>query len=597
MPAGVSFPEMLALKYGCGEKDYFACNSDLSITNDVQTVLRWDLKTMGLYTCVPKDATLAVKCQGPSDVTTCGTLGTPCEAPQRISVSPFKICYNAGEELRPGVDEQLWQRSFGQKPENKTCEVCFMMSVADKPFFIDFDSEWPDPREKGKKGIGTPFSGKEYKLAVGEEVRIQLLAAASNQGQKVTISVLGEPGAPSGSYMTPMVEFAYPKVTYNQAFLRDFVFVPLQGQQGKQYAVCFQGFDGNLMASPKKCFSIEVLAATIFWTQSAPCPNPTVSNGLNVCPPDGHLLKVTVNCKYEIMLVAKAERYSVQVRQQRLPTCKACGYGLTVEPCSSTSKGIPCCGNGLCDGAENGASCAEDCLPDLESITQEQTGSQENAWTTKVRYTWYPMHSNTHQGAEGRRLLRCFEGVTNNGEENKEEYSNKVVEMERTLESAPSFCIVIDVQRCSYCVSSNYATLKSLSTTFFLNMEWLRIYNRSHLVSNVCEWEWCVFWCFVLRGLTREEGRYLRACACLCPISTIQLFAALLPTPVPPPHAECRECLYVRCICLLIWYPLHSNPGILDPDGLIDSEVIKIGPSYVVNISLHFLPLPRSNRV
>lgn len=110
MPAGVSFPEMLALKYGCGEKDYFECNSDMSITNDVQTVLRWDLKTMGLYTCLPKGATLAIKCNGLSDVTTCGTLGTPCEAPQRISVSPFKICYNACEELRPGVDvaAQRW---------------------------------------------------------------------------------------------------------------------------------------------------------------------------------------------------------------------------------------------------------------------------------------------------------------------------------------------------------------------------------------------------------------------------------------------------------------------------------------------------------
>ena len=36
-------------------------------------------------------------------------------------------------------------------------------------------------------GIGTPFSGAEYRVAVGEKVEIELLAGANNAGQVVCV--------------------------------------------------------------------------------------------------------------------------------------------------------------------------------------------------------------------------------------------------------------------------------------------------------------------------------------------------------------------------------------------------------------------------
>ena len=61
-------------------------------------------------------------------------------------------------------------------------------NLADKPFFIDFDADFV---YEGRTGIGTPFSGHVYDLAVGESLSIELLAAANNAGQKVKISLLG----------------------------------------------------------------------------------------------------------------------------------------------------------------------------------------------------------------------------------------------------------------------------------------------------------------------------------------------------------------------------------------------------------------------
>ena len=46
--------------------------------------------------------------------------------------------------------------------------------------------------------------------------------------------------------------------------------------------------------------------------------------------------------------------------------------------------------------------------------------------------------------------------------------------------TAPSFCFVFAVARCTYCVPE-YATMHSLSVHYFLNMHWLRVYNRSLL--------------------------------------------------------------------------------------------------------------------
>ena len=136
-----------------------------------------------------------------------------------------------------------------------------------------------------------------------------------------------------GSMLTRQVDVAYNKAPGNLAFMRRFVYVPKQGQEGMRYDVCFQvcvcvcerergesvcvcvrvfvqacvraclrlhlsscmtymracvgytdclpchshasfpqGVDGNEMKSEKRCFGILVLAATISWTELMPCP-------------------------------------------------------------------------------------------------------------------------------------------------------------------------------------------------------------------------------------------------------------------------------------------------------------------------------------
>jgi len=201
LPAGVDYPKVLPPKYGCGDKHYSECDEaaesakrvaeglPAEVTNDVQTMLHWDLGAMSLFTCVPLGSSGPIKCNGPRDTSTCPN-GTPCQGSDiKKTIEPFKICYQAGEAKRPGVDVELWHRTFGRSPEARSCKVCFLMSVADKPFFIDFD---PDFHYQGRTGVGTPFSGTEYNLAVGEELRIELLAAANNAGQVVQISLLGQ---------------------------------------------------------------------------------------------------------------------------------------------------------------------------------------------------------------------------------------------------------------------------------------------------------------------------------------------------------------------------------------------------------------------
>jgi len=178
---------------------------------------------------------------------------------------------------------------------------------------------------------------------------------------------------------------------------------------------------------------ISVFAATISWEQTTPCLNTVVADtGLVVCPPDGHFKNVTVGCQYSFSLSAISPLYSLQLRQQKLASCINCLFdsNFSVVACSSPGleKGMACCGNGLCDGVETGASCPTDCRQDDEMLTQTAVSAAENGWMSVASYTFTPT-----RGVEGRRLLRCFEGVTNAGAASADHFSNDVVDMRRTL--------------------------------------------------------------------------------------------------------------------------------------------------------------------
>jgi hypothetical protein len=91
-----------------------------------QGLLRWDLGAMAAFTCVPSPGAPPVACLGPGDVSTCRPEngGSACkESDTKKTVAPFKVCYQAGEGVRPGVDVALWQRTFGRPPEERSCKV------------------------------------------------------------------------------------------------------------------------------------------------------------------------------------------------------------------------------------------------------------------------------------------------------------------------------------------------------------------------------------------------------------------------------------------------------------------------------------------
>lgn len=81
---------------------------------------------MAAFTCVPSPGAPPVACRGPGDVSTCRPENgaSACkESDTKKTVAPFKVCYQAGEGVRPGVDVALWQRTFGRPPEERSCKV------------------------------------------------------------------------------------------------------------------------------------------------------------------------------------------------------------------------------------------------------------------------------------------------------------------------------------------------------------------------------------------------------------------------------------------------------------------------------------------
>ena len=147
------------------------------------------------------------------------------------------------------------------------------------------------------------------------------------------------------------------------------------------------------------------------------------------------------------------------------------GKGLAVTTCSETEGKWPCCGNGYCDGAEMHANCAEDCVKDDSSLTIVQTGSKNNNYVGLARYMLTPT-----RGMEGRRLLTCFGGTD-------VLMNTSVIHTDRMKTTAPSFCVVVDVERCTYCVPAG-SSMAYISRQYVLNIDWLRLYNTNPSVQD-----------------------------------------------------------------------------------------------------------------
>ena len=71
----------------------------------------------------------------------------------------------------------------------------------------------------------------------------------------------------------------------------------------------------------------------------------------------------------------------------------------------------------------------------------------------------------------GRTLFHCFEVQS-------PPYGTSLVDLELTADTGPSFCVVLQVERCAYCVPEG-STLQNIARHEFLNVDWLRLYNSN----------------------------------------------------------------------------------------------------------------------
>ena len=472
IPADISpAPRIMPLKFGCGATPYEECQSNLNRRSDALTELVWDLKGLG-YSCYKPNDNFTVPCQGPQDVQTCEG-GSECKK-DAVPI-PFKVCYRAQEELAPWVDANLWTRTYREAPTKDSCEVCLKLAIADRPIFLDDDD-------------ASPVQGHVFEVAAGRELRFSLTAAAANDGDgEVLISILSDPGAPFGaalgssrkedcSTVKPLCQ-----LFHGSGYQRDFVYTPLESHAGQRFKVCFiasmaalkPGADASSQVSEPRCIYFEVLQVRVSWKGTTP------SNDT----PQAHI-NTTVGCKVAYDLQATGRLYNLRIEHLQLPRCDNCiEGGLSVQACSETENVGPCCGNGVCDGAEMGANCAQDCPEDDSSLRLIQNGSKTNDYVSKALFRWTPT-----RGMEGRRLLACFSAVdavagSAAGILQASGDRASVVHPVRTTTTAPSFCVVVDVDRCQYCVPDG-VTMMYLAKHYTLNVDWLRLYNTNPRTSD-----------------------------------------------------------------------------------------------------------------
>lgn len=455
-------PAVSPMKYGCGDKPYATCVSDPAKKDDTLTELVWDLTGLG-FSCFKVGANSSSKCTGTDDTLTClDGGGTECK---KDSVPlPFRVCYQAQEQMAPWVNDQLWRRTYGESPVLDSCDVCFKLAIADRPVFLDDDDV-------------SPVQGAVFDIPAGREFKFPITAAAANDAGVVVMSILSDPGAPVGATLGPPRKVLCNEVApvcelfHQSGYQRHFSFKPLVEHGGKQFQICFRasmqelkaGADVDSQVSEPRCITMRVLEAQVLWDGTSPC---ITNAAAGTCAPEAHIT-TTVGCKVAYTLSAKAQLYDLSIKHHKLPTCSSCvSGGLAVQSCSETGNRGPCCGNGHCDGAEMGSNCPADCPVDDSSLRVVQLGSASNDYVALAEFKWTPT-----RGMEGRRLLACFaaEDVL---------LGAGIVHMARTPTSAPSFCIVVDVDRCAYCVPDG-SSMMYVAKQYVLNVDLLRLYNTN----------------------------------------------------------------------------------------------------------------------
>jgi len=444
---GVSLPRLETnVKYGCGSTPYDDCVSNPAVTADATTKILWTL---------------------PADK-------------DRLDVEAFKVCYRAVEEVSPSVDVDLWNTTYGTLPNADSCWVCFMLNVANQPRWLDDNNDVTKPScESG------PI--KEFRFAVGQtsDNVVRLEAADTAPNQNIEISVLADPGAPSGATLTSMENLG----SDNKEYGRNFVFTPQLGQEDTDYPVCFSATNANGLSSKTCCVRLRVIKGDPLWSftkvwnprkacwNSCPWGNGATDECVDVgaasnCPAQG-VQEVTVGCSYKMSVAVQLDNaaYTTRLRVQQQPQCDECvpgGIGVPLCGSPSHTNGSSCCGNGMCDGAETGMNCPQDCPMDTATLQPHPSYPNDPSW---AEFSFTPS-----KVQQGRTLLTCIEVFDTT-------YGTAVISGNRGGSRAPSICMVYRVQSCRYCVPPG-ATLKSIAQHYLLNVDWVRLYNSNPDIPN-----------------------------------------------------------------------------------------------------------------
>ena len=328
-----------------------------------------------------------------------------------VAVSPnipnvMRICYQSFQIAPSAVNLADWQQLYNGLPTSQSCVTCFMLNVINSPI-------WPlEFKEDNSKNIIVP---------VGTTRSIKVTARNPGSG-RTNIFLLADPGAPDGSQLLDL------KQESASEYSRTLTYTPTVDQAGLQSTVCFtastvQDGAADPVDSEMLCYVFEVWIEKLLWYRLEPkglrnevwigsssCLFETESG---ICLAQG-VIGATVGCKLSVNMAALttgAEQpcgdlpcYSYKLRMQQYPQCSNCysnggASSAGVNLCSA-SKTRDCCGDNICNGAETGFGCPEDCPPDNASL-------EPGEYDTTGYFTFMPLR---HQ--QGREVLMCIEAYT-----------------------------------------------------------------------------------------------------------------------------------------------------------------------------------------
>ena len=451
-----------------------------------------------------------------------------------VATGVLKVCVQAVQLVPAGVDPALWAASYGAPPNNDSCLLCFGLAPQTQPVFIEaLSAAAPGPDNEGVGGAPLPF----WEVAVGRTLTLPLTAVDA-VGGAVDIVLLPGVSVPAGAEFTAEDSLVLPVPDGRRAYQRSFVFTPQSSQLATGYVVSLQARSRTTpsLAGPRRDYAVRVPRTRVDWAIAGldgACPWPLAPGG--VCPAAGTQV-VTAGCVYVYRVRADLTcssapgalgcpdivAYDLALRSQLLPSCTDCGpVPVSVHACpvgggEGGSGGAPCCGNGLCDGAETSAGCPQDCpgdadfavppcgpfpaagaaasagiatcdptapspsapccAPEVSTLVDPVAGAYTVRSIAAV-LVWTP-----GQAYRGRTVITCVE-VYDRGTAAPFIVGVAAVDPMRSGASAPSLCAVYEVLPCRYCAPAG-ATMRSLAEYYTRATGWLGLYNANPRISD-----------------------------------------------------------------------------------------------------------------